>query len=184
MNMFPRVSKPSRILCLIFIFFAGIQVKAQNSVQSIPLKVRRAGQNLVVNDRQQRHLLKVGDKIDAAKLEDVKLLFANRRGSDIFLVVDVRGWSKARQDDHQCGAGEEGNLLWIKLNSQWRVGDIKSIRYESCWVSIEPDDNYKIDERGLQFKYSDFSKMLGYELKYEVENPEQGFKIVETKLKE
>ena len=113
---------------------------AQKSPAKTAFKVRAKGLKLIVTYQGRAHTLNATEQIDAAKVTNTEILFANRKEDFTYLVVDVIGQSKAKQDDRQCGAGTESNLLWIKLDSAWKVADIKSVRYESCWSSTTSDD--------------------------------------------
>src|SRR4051812_7588894 len=119
-------------------------------------KVRAKGLRLVVTFQGKTHLLNTTEQIDAAKITDTEILFANRKADFTYLVIAVGGSSKAKSDDRQCGAGEEDNLLWIKLDSAWKITDIKSVRYESCWSPTTSDDGYKIKNNTLTIAITDF----------------------------
>lgn len=146
------------------------------------LAVRARGQRLVVVEGRRSHALDVRDKIDAARIEDATILFASRRRDFTYLLIDVCGWSKSKQDDRQCGAGEECNLLWLKLDGGWRVGDAKSVRYESCWQPVTSGDGYKVEGRVLRLAYSDLREKLEYKLTYDSDQPEKGFTVEESRL--
>lgn len=171
------------ITLTLFILAASHLAQPQTASQLSHLSVRHSRQQLVVIDNGSRHLLQVDGKIDAAKLEEVKLLFASRLGMNLYLVVDLRGWSKAKQDDRQCGAGEEANLMWISVTSAWRVSKAQSVRYESCWAPIE-GEGYEITGQRMKLKYSDFRKNLSFDVEYDADKPGEGFKVSEAKLME
>jgi hypothetical protein len=122
--------------------------------------------------------------VDAAKLDDVSVLFATRRADFLYLLVAACGSSKLKPDDRQCGAGEECNLLWIKLNASWQINDIKAVRYESCWAPITSNEGYKIKGNTLQMEYSDFREKKEYKLTYDADQPEGGFHVAESAMKD
>src|SRR5207253_1330309 len=104
------------LMVVIILWLTAASVFAQN-VSKKDYKIRATRGNLVVTYARKPHLLKVADKIDAAKITDIDVLFANRKDGFTYLVVDVRGGSRDGQYDRQCGAGTEANLLWIKIDA-------------------------------------------------------------------
>src|SRR5262245_25425818 len=85
------------------------------------------------------HEVSIRDQFHAARLEKVTLQSAKEDGGFIYLLLDVRGPSKIPQDSHQCGAGYESDLIWLKLDQHWKAQDAKNFRYESCWATIDVD---------------------------------------------
>ena len=156
---------------------------AQKPTTKTAYKVRANGLKLIVTYQRKAHTLNTTEQIDAAKVTNTEILFANRKENFTYLVVDVIGQSKAKQDDRQCGAGTESNLLWIKLDSAWKVADIKSVRYESCWSSTTSDDGYKIKNKALTIEITDFHKDVNAIISYNSNEPEKGFKIIESPSK-
>jgi hypothetical protein len=145
-------------------------------------KVRAGGLKLVVTYQGKPHILNTTEQIDAAKITDTEILFANRKDNFTYLVIAVGGPSKAKSDDRQCGAGEEDNLLWIKLDSKWKIEDIKSVRYESCWAPTTSDEGYKIKNNTLTIHITDFHRDVDALVSYSANEPEKGFKITELAI--
>lgn len=168
------------IIAVALLVQSGTQ--AQNASTQSGIKARGRGSKLILRSRGKTHVLDVKEKIDAAKLDDVEILFATRRPPFTYLLVAACGSSKLVPDDRQCGAGLECNLLWIKLNGSWRTGDIKSAHYESCWTSVSSTDGYKIKDNTLEMEYSDFSKKMNYKLSYDASRPESGFTLEESAM--
>jgi hypothetical protein len=158
------------------------------SAQNVPLplnpNVRIRGRNIVISDRGKDHLLKVGQSIDAAKLDEAKVIFASRRPDFIYLLINACGPSKLKPDARQCGAGDECNLLWLKLNIDWVIVDSKSIRYESCWSTVTSTDGPQIKGNALKLDYDDFSNNKHFNLTYNGDRPEQGIKVEESVIKD
>jgi hypothetical protein len=154
-----------------------VGLTAAQTVEKNGFKVRLRGEQIFVKYQGGKHLLDINDKVEAAKLTDATLLFANQKDGFIYLVIDVCGQSKVVQDDRQCGAGTECNLLWIKLDSDWKIADINSVRYESCWSSITSDDGYKINSQTLFIEFDNFRDDVKTKLFYNAEQPEIGFQI-------
>lgn len=148
------------------------------------IKLGARGRRIVLRAEGRTRVLDLGEKISSARLETVKLLFVTRRDDFVYLVADARGWSKLRQDMHECGAGEEYDLLWLKLTPDWRLADAQAARYESCWGSTTSEDGYEIKQNVLRLTYSDFSRKRESQLTYDADQPERGFQIKESELKD
>jgi hypothetical protein len=156
---------------------------AQNNATA-GFRIRGRGRLLVLTHRGRPHRLNLGEQISAAKLEDVELLFAARRGPHTYLVVAACGPSKLRPDARQCGAGTECDLVWIKLDAGWRVADSKSHRYESCWLPITSADGYKVAGGRLELEYDDLRERVSRRVTYDAGKPEKGFQIEERALED
>jgi hypothetical protein len=150
---------------------------------SSDVKARGRGRKVLVTSEGKSHLLDLGDSIDAAKLRDVEVLLMTRRPDFLYLLVSACGPSKLKSDDRQCGAGDECNLLWIKLNKEWKISDSKAVRYESCWSPITSDDGYKVKGRTLTLTYDDLRKNVNASLSYDADHPESGFEVKEVEIK-
>lgn len=138
--------------------------------------IRARSERLIVKHKGKAHTLRLGsDKIDAAKITNAEILFANRKDGFTYLLVDVAGQSKKKSDDRQCGAGTESNLIWIKLDAAWRIIDAVSQRYESCWSGITSDDGYRIKGNLLTIEFDNFRENVTVKLSYDADAPEKGF---------
>ena len=179
-----RMLRNISVLTLALALLVHSSAQAQNVSGQSSIRARGRGRKLVLVSRGKSHLLDVGESIDAAKLDDVSVLFETRRTDFTYLLVAACGPSKLKPDDRQCGAGMECNLLWIKLTSGWQIGDIKSVRYESCWSPVTSTDGYQISGNTLRMEYSDFRKMMSYKLTYDATQPENGFRLEESPLPE
>ena len=165
-------------LCLLL---AASSALAQR--QAAPrLSLRGRGRTLVLQVGGRAHALKLaGDKIDAARLEHAEIVFATRRPDFTYLLVDVCGWSKPRQDERHCGLGTECNLLWLKLTTAWRVADARSARYLSCWYPTS-NKEFQIKGRTLSVEYSDYHAEQKTLLTYDADQPERGFTLAASPL--
>jgi hypothetical protein len=163
-----------KYLSVVLVLFLTVSfVFGQKSAYTI----RRQKRQLVVKHQGKAHTLKLGDKIDAAKITDTKILFANRRGALTYLLIDVSGQSKEESDDRQCGAGIESNLIWIKLDAAWKIVEAQSERYESCWSATNSDDGYKINGNLLTIELNNYRRNIDAKLSYDADAPEKGFRI-------
>jgi hypothetical protein len=169
-------------LAIALLFQSNAQ--AQNGAGQSDIKVRGRGSQLILKARGKAHVLDVRESVDAAKLDDANILFATRRQDYTYLLIAACGPSKLKSDDRQCGAGQECNLLWLKLSAAWKIGDIKSVRYESCWAPVSSDEGYKITGRVLRMEYYDLREKVNYKLTYDADRPESGWSIEESAIKD
>lgn len=176
------MTRPTTIALMLLMLMAASVVCAQNTSEKSQIRVRGRGSRLILTSRGVRRSLEMREHIFAAKLDDVGLLFANRKQPFIYLVVAACGSSKLVPDDRQCGAGVECNLMWMKLDRTWKLKDIKSVRYESCWMPVTSTDGYKISGNTLQLEYDDFRTKMTYKLSYDANRPESGFAITESAM--
>ena len=158
--------------------------QAQKAEGQTDIKAFGRGTKLALKSRGKTHVFDVSERVDAAKLDDVGVLFETRRTDFVYLLIAACGTSKLKPDDRQCGAGQECNLLWVKLSTGWKMGDIKSVRYESCWVPVSSDEGYKITGRLLQMEYYDLREKLNYKLTYDADRPESGWIVEASAIKE
>jgi hypothetical protein len=170
------------ILLIILCFAASLSFGQKSNDPAYKIRARRGG--ISVTFQGKAHWLNVGAEIDAAKITETELLFAAQKDGFRYLVIDVSGQSKDPEDDRQCGAGVEANLLWIKLDSKWKISAVKSVRYESCWSSISLNDSFKISGNSLNIEFDNFRDDVNVKVTYNSDQPEKGFQIEETKLKE
>jgi len=168
------------LLCLSCLTAAGFA--AQDVLVKPRLRVRVRGQRIVVNDRGRAHTLALGDHVSAARIEDAEVLFKSTSGGAVYLLLDVCGWSKRTQDDRQCGAGTECDLVWVKLDARGRVADAKSARYESCWSSVSSLDGYKIDGHTLAITFDNFREDVKVKLTYDAGRPERGLVVEQSPI--
>ena len=145
-------------------------------------KIRAKGRQLIITFQDNVYRLNTIEQVDAEKVTDTEILFADRKNDFTYLVVDVSGQSRAKQNDRQCGAGIESNLIWIKLDLNWKIADINSVRYESCWSSISSDEGYKINGKTLFIELNDFRGNQHISLSYNADEPERGFQIKQKAL--
>jgi hypothetical protein len=171
-------------LTLATVLLVQLGFRAQNVSAQTEIKARARGRKLVLTSRGKSHVLDVSESVGAARLEDASVLFATRRGDFTYLLVSACGSSKAKPDARQCGAGTECNLLWLKLNAGWQMSEIKSALYESCWLSITSTDGYKVSGNRLSLEYDNFSKKVNAKLTYNADEPESGFLVEESPLKD
>lgn len=81
-------------------------------------------------------------------------------------------------------AGVESNLIRLKLDPEGKIPDVKAVRYQSCRSDIELNEPFKITKNSLNIEFDNFRDDVKSKLSYNADEPEKGFQIEETKLKE
>jgi hypothetical protein len=147
------------------------------------LKLHWKGATVYVREGSSEHELAIRDHFHAVILEKVILQSAKEAGGFIYLLLDVTGPSKVPADSHQCGGGTESDLIWLKLDKDWKVQEAKDFRYDSCWSTISADDPPKWE--GDTLKVSVFSVASGGNgvnqvATYTYKHPEEGIKVTEA----
>lgn len=122
----------------------------------------------------QTHEISLKGLFDAVELKSVRLQSATESKGFMYLLLDVEGPSKLPRDNHECGAGSESNLVWLKLDLDWKVLDSKNFRYDSCWASISMIDPPRWE--GDTLTVATDNKVVTYSYK----RPEEGLKIADS----
>ena len=172
---------PKFLVIFLSVFYSAVGFTfAQNSKPKILIK----NDNLIFSYQGKAQALNIRAQIDAEKITDADILFVNRQNGFIYLVISVCGQSREKQNDRQCGAGVECNLIWIKLDSKRQIVGVNSIRYESCWSSAASNDGYKINGSKLTIEFDNFREKLNYKVSYNADEAEKGFKVEKRVLEE
>lgn len=137
------------------------------------LKMRWKGSTVSFIEAGQTHEYSLREQFDAVRLDTVVLQSAKEANGFIYLLLDVTGPSKLPHDSHQCGAGSESNLIWLKLSKDWKLLDAKNFRYDSCWSTVSVIDPPKW--KGDTLTVTTTGKTATYTYKH----PEEGLKISE-----
>lgn len=163
------------LLTVLILFSTCAIVFAQKQTKS-EYTISFKNRQLSVRHQGRSHQLALdADQIDAAKITEAKILFADRKNGFTYLVIDVSGQSRDKENDRQCGAGVEANLIWIKLDSSWKISEAVSERYESCWSPITSDEGYKTNGRTLTILIDNLRDDVSIRLSYNANQPEKGF---------
>ena len=170
------------LLACLWLSVSAAQTQQPNRIAGIKLRPHKRQLTLSVDGHS--YLLDVSAQLEAAKLDDVTPLFFTRRPDFNYLLAVACGPSKLKPDDHQCGAGTECDLLWVKLTPAWRVAEAKAALYESCWQSATSEDGYRIEQNILHLEYDNFLFKHHYRLAYDADKPERGLVIEESALQE
>ncbi len=130
-----------RVAALFVLMLLGAGALAQTPVPlGARLRVRWQGSTVRLLEGGRTHLVSIQGQFNAAGLNSVKLQSAKEADGFIYLLLDVSGLSKLPPDEHQCGAGVESNLIWLKLDQNWKLLDAKNFLYDSCWSPISLSD--------------------------------------------
>jgi hypothetical protein len=141
------------------------------------LRVSGDGRNIAFVERGRAHTLTLGDKVSAARIEEAKLLLGTQREEFTYLLIDVCGLSKRTPDDRMCGAGQECNVVWVKLDRRRKVADARSELYESCWLPVSAEEGPAIVGRRLLLKVDDLREWIRKEVGYDADRPDEGLTL-------
>src|ERR1700760_2481914 len=126
---------------LIGFLIAGVALGFQTGPHPLGarIKLRWDEKTITAYEGNQKHLIELGKDVNANIIGSAKLQSAKEKGGFIYLLLDVTGPSRGRRPQAMgyCGAGEESNLIWVKLGSDWKKETSQSLLYESCLESLE-----------------------------------------------
>ncbi len=150
--------------------FAGVLIGlafAQDSVKSTG-----RGHTLTLNVDGVRRTYTLSDERVGVDMDRAKVLEFQHKNGLTYVLLDVTGPSRRNGGARQCGAGSESSLVWLRLQ-RWRLLEIRSVLYESCWFSI---DYAKPERQGTLYtiSFSDFSAMKDKTVTYDRAHPELG----------
>lgn len=105
-----------------------------------------------------------------------RVLEFQRKNGLSYVLLDIDAPSRRNGGARQCGAGQERSLIWLRLK-RWRLLEIQSVRYESCWFSI---DYAQPERRGTLYtiSFSDFRAMKDKTVTYDRAHPERGLALI------
>jgi hypothetical protein len=157
------------------LLLASVWSSAQQKVPlGSRLKLHWHGSSVRFIEDGRTHEVSIKGLFDAVELESVKLQSATESNGFMYLLLDVVGPSKLPRDSHECGAGSESNLVWLKLDREWKLLDSKNFRYDSCWASISAIDPPLWE--GDTLTVTTENKVVTYSYK----RPEEGLKITDS----
>jgi hypothetical protein len=130
------------------------------------------------------HPLKLKSFCNCAYINQVTLMNQARRGRNFFVMISLGGPSKEIRDNHYCGAGTEGNIVWLKLDEKRAVVDSASYLVDSCFKTVESSQplGYRDKQRILNAEFTSFSEMKKYWIYYNPAKPYKGFRVVSKVL--
>lgn len=166
------------------LFIAAIlSLSESNAPLGARLKLRWGRDTVTFTESGKTHQLLIRQYFHAAHIAAVKLQSAKEAGGFIYLLLDVTGPSKDQPDNHQCGAGTEADLVWLKLDKDWKVTEGRNFPYESCWSTISSYDDPAWHGDTLSV-IADYVREGGStatkEASYNYKHPDEGLKITEA----
>src|SRR5437879_6319736 len=156
-----KTHRVARFLCAAVIVILVNPVAASNGNPKSPLKIRWSDKRVVIVEHGKTHFVDLNDDFAGYAIDKVKLLFQNRSQGVLYLLFDVSGPSRGRAAAmHYCGAGEENSLIWVALEEDWDIRDIKSYTYASCLSTIEPfgDPPFSVKQGRLNLDYLQYEE--------------------------
>jgi hypothetical protein len=140
------------------------------------LKMRWDGENVFFTEGANTHLVSLRERYMAIRLDKVILQSAKEAGGFIYLLLDVTGPSTLPRSSHQCGGGNESNLIWLKLDKDWKTLDAKDFLYDSCWKSEYATMVDPPKWTGDTLRVATLDKVATYTYKH----PEEGLKVTDA----
>jgi hypothetical protein len=92
-----------------------------------------------------------------------------------YILLEVGGVSNRNFPMSQCGAGTESSLVWLRFK-KWHLLEIRAVKYESCWLTIEPENRLRQGTL-LTIAFSDFHVNKNKTLTYNYTHPERGLSL-------
>jgi hypothetical protein len=156
---------------------AGVARQASASQSNAPLgarlKMHWKNASITFREGAGEHEIALRDYSHAVRLDKVILQSAKEANGFIYLLLDVTGPSKLPRDSHQCGSGNESDLIWLKLDGNWKIIAEKDFQYDSCWKSVALIDAPKW--QGDTLKVATVDKVATYSFN----RPEQGLRVAD-----
>ena len=165
------------IITIVLLFAAHLTFGQTSKIPGYKISASKSA--VTVTFKGKTHRLNIQERIDAARIRETELLFANEKDGFRYLVLTVSGDSRNSNFDRQCGAGTESNLIWVKLDAAWKTLDTQAARYESCWSAESLYGDFNVTKDSLHIEYSTKDDKLA-KLTYNAREPEKGFQIVEV----
>jgi hypothetical protein len=181
--------KVPAVLLMLGLSAAGLTIFQQaGAQQSSPplgarLKMRWGRTTVTLTEGTQSHEIPIREHFEAARLEKVTLESAKEGNGFIYLLLDVTGPSKDPPDAHHCGGGSESDLIWLKLDKDWKPVSAQSFQYDSCWMTIMTNDgpSWKADTLIVSAdQIKDGGSTVTRVARYTYKHPEDGIKVTET----
>ncbi|HEY0458575.1 MAG TPA: hypothetical protein VGC97_05435 [Pyrinomonadaceae bacterium] len=169
------------IFIIILLFAVNLTFAQKSKVADY--KIRAAKRAVTITFKGKARWLDVRKQIDAARITDTELMFANEKAGFRYLVIDITGDSRDSDFDRQCGAGTESNLIWLKLDAAWKILDVKSVRYQSCWSGTDLNEPFTRTQNSLNVDFADSRENMSVKLTYNADEPEKGFQTVGESIK-
>jgi hypothetical protein len=140
------------------------------------VKVIGRGQKLILTVGSTRHIYTLSEARIGVDMDEVSLVDVQHKNGLTYVVLTVYGPSRRNGGAHECGAGYESSLVWLRLK-RWHLLEIRSVKYESCWYSLESDAPPKRRGSLYTIAFSDFGAMKDKTVTYDRAHPELAFAL-------
>lgn len=134
------------------------------------------GQTLILTIGEINHTYTLLDTRVGVDMDEAKLLDIQYKSGLIYVLLDVTGPSNRAGGSYQCGAGFESSLVWLRLK-RWRLLEIRAVRYNSCWYSLEFDVPLKRSGALYTISFMNFGAMKDKTATYDRARPELGIAL-------
>jgi len=152
-----------------------------NNPVAMKLTLSWRGRAITVADKRLAHTFYFEDEVDAYQIHLAKLQSAREGDGFIYFLFDVSGYSLGPSPVGHgfCGSGEEKNLIWVKLNSEWKLVEKQSVLYVSCTQNIELHNGDEPAWSGdvLSFLIDDSGKKETHKIEYNLKEPDKGLQV-------
>lgn len=172
-----KTQRFSSLLLVLIVLAVGFSSARQlfAGQSSVPLgarlKMHWKDASVIFRDGSSDHEIAVRGYFHAVRLDQVILQSAKEAGGFTYLLLDVTGPSKLPRDSHRCGGGNESDLIWLKLDGNWKVVAEKDFLYDSCWTDAANVDPPKW--QGDTLRTATIDKVATYTYKH----PDEGIKV-------
>jgi hypothetical protein len=117
----------------------------------------------------------------AALINRAEILSARMHEGIWYVVVSVTGPTLRDGGLRHCGAGDEGNLVWLKMSGP-HVLDVRSVLYQSCAFSIEAYNRPQQVNQLWRVEYDSFSEKRKFVWTYDERTPQLGFSVASAPI--
>lgn len=184
MTSIQTVTIRETVLIAIFLCSAGLVAQSGDLPSESSDSVQRVTAHdkaIVAHEGGKEHEFDFDDVLQLSEIDTVRLLFQNRMKDELYLLLHVIGPSTGGGNG-QCGAGQEGYLIWMALDAKWQKDDQKLELIASCFENIGSLDteSYAIKQGKLVAEYIEYkedSENVQNTLTYDSAEPDKGWTI-------
>lgn len=159
---------------------SAVRLTARNTT----LASRRAtSTGLAVLAGGRRYAVSLDGRVGTWRIDSVVTLAVATRSDTFYVLADVSGRSSGRPGGGgYCGAGTEGDLVWLKL-ARGRTREVRTAPYQSCLSSLN-SENEEPYERNADSIWFEGTRLLGHRavrIRYLATEPARGLEsLVDT----
>ncbi len=164
------IKKAALVLAL-----CGAPLAASAAPRSVDVVVSSGEAHLTFADYSSGIRLDLKPFTSADAVDKAEILFESTENRLSYVVLRITGPSVLGGGSGYCGAGEEENLVWMKISSTALL-DVRAVRNRSCVFSIEPE-TFELTGDGLKTDFTDYTENKKFTLLYDGKSPEEGFTV-------